>query len=90
MTEKLYVKTRHPDNQGIAVEGEVLEIAERKEVPNSYKLSDGTVVEVHVHVDSINLPIDPNTSAYFKDSHGEPRYNIDYHVRVIIEKPQKK
>jgi len=89
MTDKLYVKTRHPVFKDRVIMGEIQNIVERKEFPNTYVLKDGTVVEVHLNVDNINLPLDPETGTYFKDQQGEIKYNIDYHIRVVIAKPQR-
>jgi hypothetical protein len=90
MTEKLYVTTRNPKDRTKFVLGEVRNIVEKKELPNEYKLDDGTVITLYTDVDSINLPIDPINDKYFKGQDGSAIYNIDYHIRIVIQKPKER
>ncbi len=88
-TDKLYIKTRDPIDRNKWVSGELQNIVSKKECPNEYTLEDGTVVKVFFDMDSISLPIDPETKQYFLDLNGERKYNIDYHLRVIVAKSKR-
>ncbi len=86
MSDKLYVKTRSPIDRNVIVEGEQLNVIKKVEPDIIYELENGVVVRIKFELDSINIPIDPKTGTYFTDEYGEPRYNIDYHIRVNIAK----
>ncbi len=90
MSDKLYVKTRHPKNLTTFVKGELVSVKSKEEIPNVYELQDGTTIYVHLDLDSVSFPIDSQTGDYFRDETGEKLYSIDYHVRVIVSKPSQK
>lgn len=89
MTDKLIVKTRHPDRTGEIIDGEVQDIVEKNEPTISYKLSDGTVIQVLFNIQNINLPINPTDGKYFEDENGNVKYNVDYRLNVTIAKRKK-
>jgi hypothetical protein len=90
MSEKLYIKTRHPREKNVFVDGELEKVKKREEQPNVYELEDGTIISVYLDLDSVSYPIDPKTGDYFRDESGEKVHSIDYHVRVVVSRPLKK
>jgi phosphotransferase system IIA component len=87
MGEKLYIKTRDPGNKDKIINGELVKVVHKDENPNIYRLSDGTTIFVHLDLDSVSLPINPETGKYIQSKNGDNIYNCDYHVRIVVSKP---
>jgi len=86
MVEKTYITTKHPFIQNSFVKGELVNVKSREEKPNVYHLEDGTILYVYLNIESVSLPIDPDSKEYFKDKTGEKVYNADYHLKLVVGK----
>jgi hypothetical protein len=90
MVDKVFVKVSNPIDKTSYVDAELIDIKNKEESPNVYRLVDGTVIYLYLDVDKISIPIDPKTGKYFKDNAGQTIYSVNPHIRMVVARETKR